>query len=151
MKFLTYMITSVAALPLVEIENGEVCGAITPAKDAAGSCKSKKCNAVLTKAAATTTTRRLAEAAATPPTCQEAQKTCGDIVETAEVKDPKTQAVTTPAVGEAECVAAAKTSGCKWVKASGTTTTGKCEVDCKCSGTTVVSVTVAFVAAILLL
>lgn len=142
MKFLTYMITSVAALPLVEIEDGEACGALTKVTDAAGKCKSKKCNAVITKAdAATPATRRLAEAAATPPTCLEAQKTCEAIILTAKQGE-------TPAVTSADCKPA---SGCKWVKDTEDANKGVCKADCKCSGTTVVSVTVAFVAAILLL
>jgi hypothetical protein len=46
-----------------------------------------------------------------------------------------------------------KASGCTWVAAATgpTEDNGTCKAECKCSGTTVVSATVAFVAAILLL
>lgn len=150
MKFLTYMITSVAALPLVEIEDGEACGALTKVTDAAGKCKSKKCNAVITKAeAATPATRRLAEAAATPTTCLAATETCSAF-NPAPIADPaKKLAAELKAV--TDCKPA---SGCKWAAATGHTAEapkGECKADCKCSGTTVVSVTVAFVAAIFLL
>lgn len=144
MKFLTYMITSVAAIDIKvnPIEDGQPCGmgqkAVT---DAAGNCKSNKCNAVPKAAAATT--RRLAEAAAAPPTCQKVQTACLAIKEDATAKP---EAITA-AAAETKCK---ETASCKWVPAAGSTPAG-CEADCKCSGTTVVSVTAAFVAAIFLL
>lgn len=148
MKFLTYMITSVAALDIKvnPIEDGQPCGTGPKAvKDAAGNCKSNKCNAV--PKAAATTTRRLAEAAAAPPTCLSVQEKCLAIKEN---KDETAGAL----VLLADAIKSCRTApSCKWVptEANQTEGAGSCEADCKCSGTTVVSVTVAFVAAILLL
>lgn len=146
MKFLTYMITSVAAIDIKvnPIEDGQPCGTGQKAvADAAGNCKSNKCNAVVKATAdAAKATRRLAEVA-TPPTCQTAQTACFAIKEdTAASPEP-----VTAVAAEKKCN---ETASCKWMPAA----TGKpagCEAECKCSGTTVVSVTVAFVAAILLL
>jgi len=133
------------------IEDGKPCGLEAAKVTSKGGCKSEKakCDAVPKTAVKKDAARRMlaedakAEDKKAAGTCTAAQAIC-------RAKSPAADAIAT-AIKTAETACPQETTAaCKWVAVADK---GTCEADCKCtvSGTTVVSASVAFVAAIFLL